>query len=87
MTLLERLGQPSIVVAPGVVNAWSGLLAERAGFEAVYLSGASVAYARLGRPDIGLVRLPELADVLLRPYASASPCRSSSTPTPALAMR
>ncbi|MGB7541120.1 MAG: isocitrate lyase/phosphoenolpyruvate mutase family protein [Burkholderiales bacterium] len=64
MSLKNRLAQPGILVAPGVFNAWSGLLAERAGFEAVYLSGASIAYTRLGRPDIGLVTFSELADTL-----------------------
>lgn len=64
MNLKARLEQPVILVAPGVFNAWSALLAERAGFEAVYLSGASIAYTRLGRPDVGLVTLPELAETL-----------------------
>ena len=39
-------------------------LAERAGFEALYLSGASIAYTRLGRSDIGLVTASEVEDVL-----------------------
>jgi 2-methylisocitrate lyase-like PEP mutase family enzyme len=64
MNLKARLDQPGILVAPGVFNAWSALLAERAGFEAVYLSGASIAYTRLGRPDIGLVSHTEVADIL-----------------------
>jgi len=64
MNLKARLDQPGILVAPGVFNAWSALLAERAGFEAVYLSGASIAYTRLGRPDIGLVSHTEVADTL-----------------------
>jgi 2-methylisocitrate lyase-like PEP mutase family enzyme len=66
MTLRSRIAQPSILVAPGVFDAWSALLAERAGFEALYLSGASIAYTRLGRPDIGLVTLSEVADTLAR---------------------
>jgi len=64
MSLKARLAQQQIVVAPGVFDAWSALLAERAGFEAVYLSGASIAYTRLGRPDIGLVSISEVADTL-----------------------
>lgn len=64
MSLKSRLAQQEIVVAPGVFDAWSALLAERAGFEAVYLSGASIAYTRLGRPDIGLVSLTEVVDTL-----------------------
>ena len=66
MSLRERLANRSIVVAPGVFDAFSALLAERAGFEALYLSGASIAYTRLGRPDIGLVTLTEVADALAR---------------------
>ena len=64
MSLKSRLAQQNILVAPGVFDAWSALLAARAGFEAVYLSGASIAYTRLGRPDIGLVSHTEVADTL-----------------------
>ena len=39
-------------------------LAEAAGFEALYLSGAAVAYTRLGRPDIGLTTASEMADTM-----------------------
>ena len=59
-----RLSRPPLVLAPGVYDALTALLAEQAGFEAVYLSGAGIAYARLGRPDIGLVTASELADTL-----------------------
>ena len=52
------------MLAPGVYDALTALLAEQAGFEAVYLSGAGIAYTRLGRPDIGLVTASELADTL-----------------------
>ena len=52
------------VVAPGVYDGLSALIAERAGFTAVYLSGASIAYTRFGRPDIGLVSFAEVADTL-----------------------
>src|SRR5690606_22583120 len=53
-----------ILLAPGVYDALSALIAEQAGAEAVYLSGASIAYTRLGRPDIGLVSMTEVADTL-----------------------
>ena len=39
---------------------------EQAGFEALYLSGASIAYTRLGRSDIGLTTYSEVADTLAR---------------------
>jgi 2-methylisocitrate lyase-like PEP mutase family enzyme len=66
MTLKQRLAGRSIVLAPGVYDAFTAMLAERAGFEALYLSGASVAYTRLGRPDIGLVTGTELEETLSR---------------------
>ncbi len=62
--LRARLRARSILVAPGVYDGLSALLAERAGAEAVYLSGASIAYTRFGRPDIGLVDMTEVAQTL-----------------------
>lgn len=60
----RRLAQPGILLAPGVYDALSGLIAEQSGAEAVYLSGASIAYTRFGRPDIGLVSMSEVADTI-----------------------
>jgi 2-methylisocitrate lyase-like PEP mutase family enzyme len=62
--LRSRLGRKPIVVAPGVYDALTALLATRAGFDTLYLSGAAIAYTRLGRPDIGLVGMSEVADTL-----------------------
>ncbi|MDR3420583.1 MAG: isocitrate lyase/phosphoenolpyruvate mutase family protein [Xanthobacteraceae bacterium] len=59
-TLSVRLHRPPILIAPGVYDALTALIAERAGFEALYVSGAAIAYSRLGRPDIGLVSLSEV---------------------------
>jgi 2-methylisocitrate lyase-like PEP mutase family enzyme len=42
----------------------TGLLVEQAGFEAAYVSGAAIAYTRLGRPDIGLVSASEVAELI-----------------------
>jgi 2-methylisocitrate lyase-like PEP mutase family enzyme len=61
--LRERL-QSGVVVAPGIYDGLSALVASQAGFEALYLSGASIAYTRLGRSDIGLVSMTEVADTL-----------------------
>ena len=66
VSLRERLAGPQVLLAPGVYDGLTALIAEQAGFEALYLSGASVAYARLGRPDIGLVTASEMADTLAR---------------------
>jgi len=41
-------------------------MVERAGFEAAYLSGASIAYTQLGRPDLGLMSAKEVADTIAR---------------------
>jgi len=59
-----RLARRPIVVAPGVYDALTASIAADAGFEALYLSGAGIAYTRLGRPDIGLVSMSEVAEVL-----------------------
>ena len=60
----ERLRQKHLLLAPGVYDAFTALIAEQAGFEALYLTGAGIAYTRLGRPDIGLVTASEVADTL-----------------------
>ncbi len=66
MSLRQRLSGGPAVVAPGVYDALSALLVEQAGFEAAFLSGASIAYTQLGRPDVGLVSLDQVADVTSR---------------------
>jgi 2-methylisocitrate lyase-like PEP mutase family enzyme len=63
-SLKQRLAEDRILLAPGVYDALTALIAEQAGAEAVYLSGASIAYTRFGRPDIGLVSMSEVADTL-----------------------
>lgn len=50
------------LLLPGVYDALSARLAAAAGFEALYLTGAGLANARLGVPDIGLVSLEQLVD-------------------------
>ena len=65
-SLKQRLEQSRALLAPGVYDALSALLAEQAGFEALYLSGASIAYTRLGRSDVGLTTFSEVADALAR---------------------
>ena len=64
IALRERLARAPILLAPGVYDAMTAALAEAAGAEAVYLSGAAVSYTRLGRPDIGLATMSEMADTL-----------------------
>lgn len=61
-SLKERLARPEILLAPGVYDALSAALAEQAGFEALYLSGASIAYTSLGRSDVGLTTFTEVSE-------------------------
>ncbi len=63
-TLQSRLNRKPIVVAPGVYDAFTALVAEQAGFSTLYISGAAIAYTRLGRPDIGLVSMTEVAQTV-----------------------
>lgn len=50
----------------GTINAYAALLAERAGFQAVYLSGAGVANAAFGLPDLGMTSLTEVCEEVRR---------------------
>ena len=64
VSLRQRLARRPILLAPGVYDALTASLATDAGAEAIYLSGAAIAYTRLGRPDIGLVSLTEVVDTI-----------------------
>ena len=50
----------------GTVNAFSALLAEQAGFRAIYLSGAGVANASFGLPDLGITSLNDVCEDVRR---------------------
>ena len=63
-TLSARIAHPPILIAPGVYDALTALIAARAGFDALYVSGAGIAYSRLGRPDIGLVSMNEVVQTV-----------------------
>ena len=64
MSLKKRLKSSEILVAPGVYDGLTAAIAAEAGFEALYLSGAAVAYTRLGRPDIGLTSVTEMTETM-----------------------
>jgi methylisocitrate lyase len=55
----------------GTINAYSALLAERAGFKAIYLSGAGVANTSFGLPDLGITSLNDVCEDVRR-IASAT---------------
>jgi methylisocitrate lyase len=50
----------------GAVNAYCAMLAERAGFKALYLSGAGVANASFGLPDLGITSLNDVCEDIRR---------------------
>jgi 2-methylisocitrate lyase-like PEP mutase family enzyme len=60
--LRALLRDPGILVIPGVFDALSARMAERAGFGAVFMSGYAVSATRLGLPDAGLISYREMAD-------------------------
>jgi 2-methylisocitrate lyase-like PEP mutase family enzyme len=62
--LRTQLSTPGPLVAPGCFDGLTALLIEQAGFGCAYLSGASIAFTRLGRPDIGLTTMTEVANVI-----------------------
>ena len=64
MTIRELMGKGGILLAPGIYDALSGLIATQTGAKAVYLSGASLANTRFGRSDIWLVSVSEVQDTL-----------------------
>ncbi|MCH2480654.1 MAG: methylisocitrate lyase [Gammaproteobacteria bacterium] len=58
--LTQLIAQPGIVRIPGAHNALAGLLAKRAGFGCLYVSGAAVS-GSMGLPDLGIMTLEELS--------------------------
>jgi methylisocitrate lyase len=68
--LRETLSAGSPVLMPGVWDPLSALLAERAGFGTVFLSGFALAGTLLGEPDIGIIGQAEMADAARRVCAA-----------------
>lgn len=62
--LSQLLEDETIVVVPGVYDALSACLAAQAGFAALYVSGASIAYTRLARPDLGYLGADQVAETV-----------------------
>src|SRR5579862_5612325 len=56
----------------GTINAYAALLAERAGFRALYLSGAGVANASFGLPDLGITTLNDVCEDVRRISAACA---------------
>lgn len=64
--LRSRVNQPIPVQLLGVINAYAARLAEAAGAEALYLSGAGVANASYGLPDLGMTGLSDVLEDVRR---------------------
>ncbi|HEX4012211.1 MAG TPA: oxaloacetate decarboxylase [Solirubrobacteraceae bacterium] len=60
--LRERFATGEMVLAPGCYDALSARLVEEAGFDAAYMTGFGSAASLLGRPDVGLLTMPEMVD-------------------------
>lgn len=60
--LRALLAGPDIILAPGAYDALSARLIEEAGFPAVYMTGFGTSASLLGRPDVGLLTMPEMVD-------------------------
>ncbi len=71
-TLRALIGSSDPVVMPGVFDALTGVLAERAGFEVCYLTGAGVANMQLGMPDVGLVGIDTVVQQAARVAAATT---------------
>jgi 2,3-dimethylmalate lyase len=61
-TLRERIEAGEMVLAPGCYDALGARLVEAEGFSAAYMTGFGSSASRLGRPDVGLMSLPEMVD-------------------------
>ena len=70
-SLRSRLAGGESILMPGVWDPLSALLAERAGFHTVFVSGFAVAGTLLGEPDIGIVDQANMSDVARRVCAAA----------------
>ncbi len=64
--LRKALAQESPLQIVGTINAYTALLAKNAGYRAIYLSGAGVANASYGLPDLGMTNLENVAEDVRR---------------------
>lgn len=70
--LREALKTERPLQVVGTINAYTALLAERAGFRALYLSGAGVANASYGLPDLGMTSLDNVLEDVRRVTGATS---------------
>ena len=65
MSLRELIGRDRVLMAPGVFDALSAVLVQRAGFPVAFLSGAALSFSRFGLPDMGFTTLTQLVDAVV----------------------
>jgi phosphoenolpyruvate phosphomutase-like protein len=70
-SIAELLASSAPLALPGVFDALSALMAARAGFRAIFVSGYSLSATRLGQPDFGLLTQTEVLDAAARVVAVA----------------
>ena len=70
--LRQALAQEQPLQIVGAVNAYCAVLAEHAGFRALYLSGAGVANASFALPDLGMTTLNDVSEDVRRITAATS---------------
>ncbi len=63
-SLLHMLNEKRFIMAPGIFDGFSAMLANRAGFDALYMTGYGVSASRYGLPDAGLTTLTDMLDAL-----------------------
>jgi len=59
--LRERLKEDRILIAPGAHDVLTAKIIEKVGFEAVYMTGYGTSASMIGKPDVGLLTLTEMA--------------------------
>lgn len=66
MSYIDLFNKNEIIVAPGIYDPLSALIAEKTGFKFLYLSGASISYSYIGLPDMSFTSLTDVESVLRR---------------------
>lgn len=70
--LRRQVAEGSTVVLPGIYDALTAVLAENAGFDALYLTGAGLSNSQLGAPDVGLLSFDMIATQAMRICAATT---------------
>ena len=63
--LREILNKDEFIMIPGIYDCITARYAEKAGFKCIFLSGGSLAYSKLGLPDVGLLNISDFSSTIL----------------------